>query len=275
MKRNGGVLCLAALLALPAVCEAQGKAGISSYAPFGSKEDAETFLRTAKIVKARNLGTGVTLPQRLTLDDGKLRHDGIFKSIDERKTGVTKLTTSNEFDFKDSWKFEVAAYQLDRLLDLDMVPVTVERTYARRTGSLQFWVENCMTESDRQHKNMKPPDPEAWNQQMYKVRIFDNLIYNIDRNLRNLLITQEWKCFMVDHSRAFKSVGFLKSPADLTHFSRSLLERLKTLNDEAVKKECGRYLNGLEISTLLMRRDRILRHFEQLQAKSGSSISYP
>jgi hypothetical protein len=70
-------------------------------------------------------------------------------------------------------------------------------------------------------------------------------------------------------------VGFLKSQPDLTHFSASLLERLKTLNSDAVTNACGKYLNGMEVSTLLMRRDRILKHFEQLQAKMGASVSYP
>jgi hypothetical protein len=199
----------------------------------------------------------------------------VFKSIDERKPGITKLSTSSEFDFKDSWKFEVAAYELDKLLSLDMVPVTVERLYGRRRGSLQFWVVNCMTEADRLKKKMSPPNKEAWNRQMYTVRIFDNLIFNFDRNLRNLLVSQDWRCFMVDHSRSFKSVGFLKSQADLTHYSASLLERLRVLNSDTLNKACGKYLNGMEISTLLMRRDRILKHFEQLQAKMGASISYP
>ena len=69
------------------------------------------------------------------------------------------------------------------------VPVTVERAYNGHRGSLQFWIDNCMTEGERIKKKLQPPSPIAWNQQMFKVRLFDNLVYSIDRNLGNLLIT--------------------------------------------------------------------------------------
>jgi hypothetical protein len=156
-----------------------------------------------------------------------------------------------------------------------MVPVTVERMYSGRKGSLQFWVENCMMESDRLKKKIEPPDPMAWNRQIWKVRVFDNLIYNIDRNLGNLLISSEWRCFMVDHSRSFKSVDYLKSPKDLTHFSSALMASLTTLDAATVRKACGEYLNGVEIESMLRRRDKILKLYEQRLAELGSGIRYP
>jgi hypothetical protein len=259
---------------VPGLVRSQSVAGSTHY-PFQSRQEAETFLRTAPIVGDKGVGTGITLPRKLTLDDGSVRHAALFKSVDERKPGVTQLNSSVEFDFKDSWRFEVAAYELDKLLDLGMVPVTVERRHNGTKGSLQLWVENCMIEGQRLKKKQNPPNPMAWNHQIYKVRIFDNLIYNIDRNLGNLLISPEWKCFMVDHSRAFKSVDLIKTPADLTHFSRSLVDALMRLDLAQVEVACGAWLNKAEIQTLLQRRDRIIHLYEEKLAKLGSGISYP
>src|SRR5262245_16648930 len=133
--------------------------------PFASREEIEEFLRNARIVKAKGTGLGTTNPLKLTLDDGRVQHFAVFKSIDERKAGATQLSGSTEIDFKDSWMFEIAAYELDKLLKLDMVPVTVERTYRGQKGSLQFWIDNCMMESDRLKRKLNPPDPASWKQQ--------------------------------------------------------------------------------------------------------------
>ncbi|MFH1574176.1 MAG: hypothetical protein ABIG68_09340, partial [Acidobacteriota bacterium] len=199
--------------------------------PFISREEVEDFLRNAEIVKAKGTPIGITNPVRLTLDNGRIRHDAAFKSIDERKLGIYRLEKSTEYDFKDSWKFEVAAYELDKLLNLNMVPPTVERSYLGRKGSLQYWIEGCMSEKDRIDRKLKAPHPVYWNWQVYKVRIFDQLVYNIDRNLGNTLITPDWKCVMIDHSRTFKSVDHLKSPEDMTYFSRSFMAVLEKLDE--------------------------------------------
>jgi len=243
--------------------------------PFVTREATEEFLRTAKIVKSKTLGTGVTLPLKLTLDDGKVQHFAIYKSIDERKPGLTQLAASAEVDFKDSWMFEVAGYELDKLLGLGMVPVTVERAYNGHRGSLQFWIDNCMTEGERIKKKLQPPSPIAWNQQMFKVRLFDNLAYNIDRNLGNLLITPDWKLYMIDHSRTFKSVAMLKSPKDLVSFSRSFMEALGKLDKETVAAHCGKYLTTFEIDTLLKRRDLLVELYNRHRAEKGEAGIFP
>jgi hypothetical protein len=58
-------------------------------------------------------------------------------------------------------------------------------------------------ESDRKAKKLESPDPEGWNKQMYAVRVFNQLIYNVDANLTNILITKDWNIWMIDHGRAF------------------------------------------------------------------------
>jgi len=172
----------------------------------------------------------------------------------------------------------VAAYELDKLLSLNMVPVTIERTYNNKTGSLQYWIENCIWESERLKKKMEPPDPLGkvrWAWQMYKVRVFDALIYNFDRTTTNLLVTTDWRSVMIDHSRAFKSVDYLQNPDDLEAFSRSLMDAMSKLDEAKVKKVCGEYLTRSEIETLLARRDRIIKLYRRLLKEKGGSVVYP
>ena len=241
---------------------------------FASRAEIEEFLLKGRIVKAKGTGLGITNPLKLTLDDGRVQHYAVFKSVDERKPGVTQLSGSTEIDFKDSWMFEVAAYELDKLLGLDMVPVTVERTYRGQRGSLQFWIDNCIMESDRLKRKLNPPDPTSWKQQIFKVRVFDNLVYNIDRNLGNLLISPDWKLYMIDHSRTFKNVNSLKSPKDLTYFSRSLMDALQKLDEPTLKARCEKYLSSFEIKTMLQRRDKIVQLYKRRVAQQGERDRY-
>jgi hypothetical protein len=238
-------------------------------------EAKEHALRTAKIIKSKRLGTGITNPWKLTMQDGDTQFYAVFKDIHVRKPGMTKLKDGMEIDFKDSWQFDVAAYELDKLLGLNMVPVTIERKFERENGAIVWWIENAMTEGQRKEKGLDPPDVDAWNQALYKVRLFDNLVYNIDRNLGNLLITPEWKIWMIDHSRCFKSVENLKAQKDLARFSLSFIQALKKLDEAQVAQHVGKYLTSYEIRSMLKRRDAIVQQFEKVRASVGDSVLFP
>lgn len=243
--------------------------------PFQTKEEVEEFLKTAKIVKDKMLGNGITNPHKLTLDNGKVQSFAVWKTVDERRFGVTQLSAGAEVDFKDSWKFEVAAYELDKLLRLDMVPVTVERSYRGSKGSLQIWVPGCVTEDDRLKKRMIPPDPNMWKREISKVRLFDALVYNIDRNQGNLLIAPDWKLYMIDHSRTFKNLDALKAAATINYFSRSFMDAVRKLDKAALTAHCGKYLMSTEIETLLKRRDLLVALYDKLSKEQGDAVSYP
>ncbi len=240
---------------------------------FSSHEEAEEFLRTAKVTKRSGISVGITGPMRLTLEKGGRQEFAVFKDVDIRKQGITQLPSGPEIDFKDSWKYEVAAYELDKLLNLHMVPATVERSYGNRKGSLQLFIDECITELERTKKNLQPPGPMAWRQQIFKLRVFDNLIYNIDRNLGNMLINADWKVLLIDHGRTFKNLGELRTPKDLTFFSRSLMESLKGLEEKTVEEHCGKWLSRQEIRTMLQRRDKILDMYEEVKDTPG--MVYP
>lgn len=223
-------------------------------------EAAETFLKTAEVVRRKALGTGITHSDQYTLSDGARTHKAVWKTIDEFKRGVTSFEGGGVYvDFADSWKHEVAAYELAKLLGTDLVPPTVERTLGGKKGSLQMWVEGVMTEADRKQKKIDPPDVDAWNRQMYAVRLLHQLTFDTDsRNIRNVLIDPSFRIYAIDFSRSFMSYPQLRSEEELARFPRSMLEALKALDRPTLDAKLGRWLNGPQIDGVLKRRDKIL-----------------
>ena len=193
--------------------------------------ELEEFLKTAKLVSLVDIGKGVTRSRKATFELNGVTESAVFKTIDEKPlVGVTTLEDGRvDAEFQASWRTEVAAYELDKMIGLRMVPATVERRLDNKVGSLQFWVASMMDEKKRQKENLRPPDPQAWNDQMNKLFVWDNLIYNVDLNLGNILITEQWRMIAIDHSRTFRPFAKLKDTKLMVRFSRSLLAKLAEL----------------------------------------------
>ncbi len=248
-----------------------GAVASGSEAPKLTFKQKEQFLRTAKVLRVRTLGEGVTQSKRATLSDGKLTHDAQIQTIDEYKN-VFQSATGVELNFQDSYKFNIAAYRLSRILGLDMIPPSVERRYQGTSGAFTWWLDDVlMTEKARYLKKIDPPDPDRWNRQIYIVRVFDQLIYNMDRNLGNLIITKGWNLKMIDHTRSFRLHKTLKNKNNLVRCDRQLLVALKKLNQETLMKRLRPYLTKGQIKALLARRDRIVELFEAKIAKEGEA----
>lgn len=240
-------------------------------------EAAEQFLSKARIVRMQRLTTGVTAPSRATLELDGVTRSAAFKTVDEERPGVMPLSTGQvEVNFTDSWRTEIAAYIVDRIIGLGLVPATIERSYRQTPGSLQWWVESEMAEAERVRNKIDPPDTEAWNQQQFKMQLFDNLIYNTDRHLNNLLVTKDFEIRLIDHSRSFRNFGVLKPDHTLTRFSRSLLAGLGKLEAADLNKRLRRYLTPSQINSMLQRRDAILELANRLVAERGeAAVLYP
>ena len=236
----------------------------------------EEFLKTAKPVSLTDIGKGVTRSRKATLEMNGVTESGLFKIIDEKPmVGITTLEDGKlDAEFQDSWKTEVAAYELDKLIGLGMVPATVERRLDNKVGSLQFWVTSIMNEKKRQAGNVRPPDVQAWNDQMNKLWVWDNLIFNVDRNLDNILITEQWAMIAIDHSRTFRPYAKLQNPKLLVRFSRSLLAKMEELKEPELKARLGKYLSSYQIQGVLKRRDLIVATAKKLAAEKGEAAVY-
>ena len=260
--------CLALLVAfhLSSSCLAEHHSASSGL----SRTEKEEFLAKASIVKSKRVSTGITGTYRVTLTDGRLTHDASVQTIDEAKT-TYQTARGTEFNFRDTYIHNMAAYKLDQLMGLNMIPVTVVRKFNGRNASYTWWVDDVlMMELDRHNKKMEPPDLEAWNRQMHVVRLFDQLIYNMDRNRGNLLIDKEWQLWMIDHTRAFRTFRELKDSRNLVRCERKVLARLKELDSNTVSRELESFLKPEEMKGLLARRDLIVKIFEQ----KGESALY-
>jgi hypothetical protein len=240
-----------------------------------SREQQAEFLRTARIVSSTPIGKGVTKPSRLTLTNGTVTHDAAFQSVDEkRQMSRTGRGGTMELNFRDSWKYNVAAPRVAELLGIgDMIPVSVERSWNGTRGAVTWWVDDVlMDEEERRAKKAEPPDVEAWNQQQQRMRVFAELVHDTDRNQGNILITKDWRVVMIDFSRAFRSWD--RTPNPLTILRRcdsKLLAAMRGLTKPAVQKATGDYLSGFEVDALLARRDIIVKHFEALIAQLGEA----
>jgi hypothetical protein len=244
--------------------------------PFGlplKGGEAEKFLHAAGLVSKKALGVGITHSEQYTLSDGPRTHKAVWKTIDEFKRGLTSFEDGRfVMDFADSYKHEIAAYELDKLIGLELVPPTVERTFGGTTGSLQLWVEGAMTEADRKQKKLAPPDTQAWNEQMHKVRLLHQLTYDTDsRNIRNVLIDPAFRVYAIDFSRSFTGYADLPSEKELIRFPRSTLEALKSLDRPTLDARLGPWLRRPQIEGLLKRRDRILALAARRVAESGEA----
>jgi hypothetical protein len=238
-------------------------ASVSAPAASGSKTwlgretEFEEFLKTAPISRIEEVPIGVTKPVRAYFEPGGLAASVVFKALRPGRSSG---------GFFESYKSEIAAYELDKLLGLGMVPPTVERRAKHDVGSAQLWVEDCVW--------LKTKDPNTsgdigrWNRQVYRHRVWDNLTGNIDRNEGNLLVDPNWNLILIDHSRAFTSTT--KMPFPMTRIDRPFYEKLKALTEDDLKA----HLDGLLFDgpkSLLKRRDLIVKHFEKLIKEKGEA----
>ncbi len=242
------------------------------------RDDVERFLLSAEIVDSAPVGEGVTRPVRLTL-----RADGV-----ERRA-IWKDVTTAPGEVPDEWRFEVAAYRMDKLLDLGMVPPTVERAYRGAKGSLQLWADTAFSLLTVVEKKIPIPEAArtAVEERKYLTRAFDSLIANEDRTQQNVRFTADWRTILIDHSRAFRSdPGSFRSlyfgrhgtkknaegrPFLIRRLPRTFADKLRALTLEGVRAAEGSYLTEAEVRAVMARRDLLLREIEESMREAGGS----
>jgi hypothetical protein len=264
------LLVLCVIWMLPAPAHGTEQAGTPS--SWETRDEREAFLSKASVVTAAP--TDGRLSWRATLDDGTRRHDASV--VTEDGSGPTRR----------NYKFNVAAYELDKLLGLNLVVPSVERPVNGRPASVIWWVDNfAMNELDRRRKGIDPPDPDGWGRQVQAVRVFDELISNTYRDTApplylntvwdNLLITTDWTIWLTDHTGAFRTRQDLQDPDSLARCPRGVLGRLRVLNKEGLRQALARYLSSQQLDALDVRRVLLLRHFDhQIESRGEADVLY-
>lgn len=226
--------------------------------PGGMDDDAlEQWLEQAEVTGIEDLDAGITEPRRVSLRKDGVELRAVFKQLSTGPAGNQSARVLNE---SDRYEYELAAYRLDRLLGLDMVPVTVPRTINGRRGVLQFWIDGSINLRNMLEQGLQPSGWCDAAPQYNLMNVFDVLIHNSDRTQENALFTKDWMLVLIDHTRAFRT--YTKNPVLLyrgeTRLPQALAERLKALDRATLERAIGAYVHRRQIDALLKRRDLLL-----------------
>ncbi len=227
----------------------------------------EAFMERGEIVNVQDIGTGITKPKRVTLSANGEQRDAVFK-YEDTNPGIESRSSYNRRrnDKSDRFIYDVAAYKLDRMLDLQLVPVSVLRKVRGDEGALGDWLTGTINERDRMEDEV-PFNSYCKKNEQYRLRfIFDILIYNEDRNLTNILWTKDdFMMRFIDHTLAFRTRDdrpkqYRKVPILLSDL---FAEQLQALNEENLTTQLGPYLHPKQIEAIVERRDLIFKEAQR------------
>ena len=240
------------------VAQTQADAPQNAKTWVGRAAEFEEYLRTAEVVKIEKIGTGVTNPSRAYFAPGGPFESMAFKPIREGMTG----------GYIESYKAEIAAYEIDKLLELNMVPPTIERRVKNDRGSAIMWVSPTKSFKEMGGVPAAPPRYfESFNRQVVKAKMFDNLIGNRDPNLGNWLVDPAWNLILIDHTRALTTLN--DRVHQLARIDGPLWEKMKGLTEESLTAATGQWLGKGEIRAILERRKRMQADIDKLIKEKG------
>ena len=217
----------------------------------------------------KEIGVGVTRPNRAYLEPG-----GLFGSM-----AWKPIAPGMKNGFYESYRSEIAAYELDKLLGLGMIPPTVERDVDRKTGAAVMWASPTRSFKEMggvpgQAGVAGPPGPRvaAFTREVIRAKMFDNLIANKDPNLGNWLVDSDWHLLLIDHSRSFTMMKTMVHKMD--NIDGPLWEKFKALDEATLKEKVGKWMGGGELRAILDRRDRMQQEIDKLVKTRGESAIF-
>jgi len=258
--RWASIVSVLVALAVPAAAQSEKPL-------WSNRTELEHFLKKAKITERKKIGKGVTNPEKVTLElDGVVRH-AVYKRVDKKH---------------DSWRNEVAAYELDKLLGLGMVPPTVKRSIRGRKGCLQLWVTGTVMFDFEDEF----PDIKRWHEQVSVMWLFDDLIANIDRHLNNAMVSPDYRLMLIDNSKTFRYqktlLNDLNGAGTGTHarfwgvdydasreryptlYPPELIERLRSISHKELKETLKKFVWGRNRKLVEERLGLILERIDEM-----------
>ncbi|HET8690835.1 MAG TPA: metallophosphoesterase [Steroidobacteraceae bacterium] len=168
---------------------------------------------------------------------------------------------------------EVAAYRLDRLLGLGLVPVTVERAVNGKPRVVQFWIDESMTVREMLERKLAPSGWCPSIPQYNLMNVFDLLAHNPGRTADNALFTRDWMLVLTGHARAFGTGSAAPSllSSNPVELSPALARKLGALDRATLDAALGPYLSRRQVDALVKRRDDLLRRFGGASAEGRSA----
>ena len=219
----------------------------------GRTAEIEDYLRTARIVRTEGTDRGVTKPGAGLLRTGR---PGRIDDLEGPPPGFSH-------GYYESYKSEIAAYEIDKLLALGMVPPKVEREVDGEVGVAVMWVDGTRSFADMGGVPTPPPAKIAtWNRQIIRAKMFHNLIGDIDPNLGNWLIDPEWRVMLIDQSRSLTTTTRLVH--EMQQVDGPLWARMRALTADGLTRDLSRWLGSREIKAILARRDRMQAKIDRL-----------
>jgi len=249
--------------------------------PIQNEQELAELLRSAREIGSRPIGEGVTGGFRLELEEGGITVRAAFHHIDRHEMKTKRLPNNKIVAYmRDSYTSQVAAYRLGRLLGMRNIPPTVLRRSQNLAGSAQLWIEKAMTETERKERGIQPPDINLWNQLYCDMRVFDNLINNIDRNSGNMLFDSRGYLWLIDHTRSFGKDKGLPRPDTITRCSWDLYEAIEALDEQSVRQQLRppdqpksqNLLTVAEITALFARRDKLITLLDERIRSQGEGM---
>jgi hypothetical protein len=222
--------------------------------------ELEKYLRTANIIEVEiDKYEGRTAPWGVILDDGEISRQGIFKYVNRPRPTL----------LPDSYQYEIAAYEVSKLLEYPVVPPVVEREVKETLGSLQLLLKGCFPLSQQKRKGLQPSEPQKFSDALSELAVFESLVL-CEREPKDIYIREnDWKVCRVDFSQAFSPFAELPAETEITRCSKKFFHNLQKLETIDVKVVLQSHLNDEEIEALLKRKDLIIDKINVLIQEKG------
>lgn len=239
---------------------------------------AEEFLSSAEVIDLEYFdNTAATRPRRATLSDGTRAFLAVFKNVDSFDEKGNPTSGRSLHKLHDAYSHEIAAYELDKLLGMGIIPPCVERTLEGELGSLCLWVLGAHSAKGiDKNGSLDPPDQQSFADQSDDIRLFLQLARDVEyHTASNILIDGNWKLYKIDSSRSFGARSQLLSPGTLGRFRRSTVEALRSLSEDELRAAMAPWLDADEIKALWKRRGRIIALIqEKIDAEGEVAVLY-